>query len=67
MGHHYIPQYYLKGFSESDSNLLWAYEKGVGNKFRTQIKKIANITKFYPTETEKYLAEKIEGPANSVI
>lgn len=26
--HHYIPKFYLKGFTESKSNCLWVYEKG---------------------------------------
>ena len=26
MGHHYLPQYYLRGFV-IDNDLLWAYEK----------------------------------------
>ncbi len=67
MGHHYLPQYYLKGFTETVDNMLWAYEKGTGKKFNTQIKSLANITDFYSQETEQYLANDIEGPANAVL
>ena len=67
MGHHYLPQYYLKGFTETIDNMLWAYEKGSGIKFNTQIKRLANITDFYSEETEQYLANVIEGPANEVL
>ena len=67
MGHHYLPKYYLKGFTETVDNMLWAYEKGTGNKFNTQIKSLANITKFYSQETEQYLASHIEDPANAVL
>jgi hypothetical protein len=67
MGHHYVPQYYLKGFAESSGKLIWVYEKGVGRKFHTQIKSIANITKFYSAEVEQYLANTIEGPANAIL
>lgn len=67
MGHHYLPQYYLKGFSETVDNMLWAYEKGSGKKFNTQIKSLANINDFYSHETEQYLANDIEGPANEVL
>ena len=67
MGHHYLPQYYLKGFSETDDNMLWAYEKVSGKKFNTQIKSLANINDFYSQETEQYLANDIEGPANEVL
>lgn len=67
MGHHYLPQYYLKGFTETNDNILWAYEKGTGNKFNTQIKSIASISDFYSKETEQYLANDIEMPANAVL
>ena len=67
MGHHYLPQYYLKGFTETNDNMLWAYEKGTGNRFNTQIKSLANISDFYSQETEQYLANDIEGPANAVL
>lgn len=67
MGHHYLPQYYLKGFTETVDNMLWAYEKGSGVKFNTQIKSLANITDFYSEETEQYLANDIETPANEVL
>jgi hypothetical protein len=67
MGHHYLPQYYLKGFTETDDNILWAYEKGSGNNFSTQIINLAKINKLYSEETEQYLANEIEGPANEVL
>jgi hypothetical protein len=67
MGHHYLPQYYLKGFTETVDNVLWAYEKGTGHKFNSQIKNLANITNFYSRETEQYLANDIEEPANAVL
>jgi hypothetical protein len=67
MGHHYLPQYYLKGFSKTVDNMLWAYDKGTGGKINTQIKSLANITDFYSQETEQYLANDIEGPANAVL
>ena len=52
MGQHYVPQYYLKGFSESD-DMLWAYEKGTEHKFKSKIKNIGNITNFYTPEVEE--------------
>jgi len=67
MGHHYVPQFYLRGFAEPSDKLLWVYEKSVGRKFQTQIKNIANITKFYSPEVEQYLANTIEGPANTIL
>ena len=67
MGDHYLPQHYLKGFTETDDHMLWAYEKGTDSKFNTQIKSLANITHFYSRDTEQYLANEIEGPANAVL
>lgn len=67
MGHHYVPQYYLKGFSESDDDLLWVYEKGIGCRFNAKIKNIGNITKFYSPKVEQYLANTIEEPANKIL
>lgn len=67
MGHHYIPQYYLKGFASPGGDMIWVYEKGGSLKFPANIKKIAQKTNYYSTEVERYLANEIEGPANSVI
>lgn len=47
--------------------MIWVYEKGGSLKFPANIKKIAQKTNYYSTEVERYLANEIEGPANSVI
>ena len=61
MGYHYIPRYYLKGFTEvDDSEFIWAYEKGTQNFFRTNIRNVAQETRFYSDETESYLTDAIE-------
>jgi hypothetical protein len=67
MGDHYVPQYYLKGFSAAKEELLWVYDKLDRRKFRTQVKNIANENRFYSPAIERYLANVIEGPANSVL
>ena len=67
MGDHYIPQYYLKGFASSGNDMVWVYEKGGLLKFQSQIKNIAHETDYYSPEVERYLANEIEDPANSVI
>lgn len=67
MGDHYIPKYYLKGFTVPSQNIIWVYEKGSTRKFQTHIKNIGHQTKFYPTKVEQYLANQIENPANAVI
>lgn len=67
MGDHYVPQYYLKGFSQNNGKNIWAYDKFEGTKFSTQVKSIGNKTKFYSDEVEQYLANTIENPANEVL
>jgi len=67
MGNHYIPQYYLKGFSQNDGKQIWVYDKNIGIKFQTQIKSTANISGLYSNEIEQYLANEIEEPANAVL
>jgi hypothetical protein len=67
MGDHYVPQYYLKGFSQNEGKRIWVYDKVEGIKFPTQVKSIANITGFYSRDVEQYLANTIEGPANNVL
>ena len=67
MGDHYIPQYYLSGFASSGNDMVWVYEKGGSLKFQSQVKNIAHETNYYSPEVERYLANEIEDPANSVI
>jgi hypothetical protein len=67
MGDHYVPQYYLKGFSGEDGKTVWVYDKSNRSKFATQVKSIANETRFYSPEIESYLADHVEGPANPVL
>lgn len=66
MRQHYIPQYYLNGFSDSSGN-VWVYEKGSHRVFCAGTKRIANETDYYSDELETYLADKVENPANKVI
>jgi hypothetical protein len=67
MGDHYVPQYYLKGFSGADGKTIWVYDKSNGCKFATQVKSIANETGFYSPEVESHLASHVEEPANAVL
>lgn len=66
MGHHYVPRYYLGGFANLSGN-VWVYEKGTRNVFCSSTRRIANETRFYSEEIEKYLANQIEHPANRVL
>lgn len=76
--HHYIPRYYLKGFTESQSgSIIWVYEKGKQRRFRASINNVAHENYFYAIKrregqrdtdaVETYLAEQVEEPANPVI
>jgi len=68
MGNHYVPQYYLRGFSVAPmSDLIWVYRRGTEDVFKTAIHNIAQENNFYPDDMEKYLADEIEGPANAVL
>ena len=65
MGKHYIPRYYLSGFTQdSKPPLIWVYKKGSSRKFATQIKNVAHETHYHPDNFERYLAIEIEAPAN---
>lgn len=67
MGDHYVPRYYLKGFSQNDGKTIYVYDKSERRCFATQVKSIANETDFYSPEVEEYLASTIETPANEVL
>ncbi|MDZ4073131.1 MAG: DUF4238 domain-containing protein [Hylemonella sp.] len=65
MGHHFVPQFYLKGFEASGR--IWAYDKLESRCFPTQAKSIANETGMYSEDIESFLATKIEDPAKPAI
>ncbi len=68
MGKHYIPRFYLKGFTEKNApSFIWAYEKGRKKPFRSNILNIAQENQIYSDETEKQLADDVENPANPII
>ena len=67
MGNHYVPQYYLKGFSKENGKKIWVYDKTDSRVFATQVKSIANENEFYGETMERYLANTIEAPANSIL
>ena len=68
MGKHYIPRYYLSGFTQnSKPPLIWVYEKGCSHVFATQIKNVAHEKYYHPDNFERYLANEIEAPANIVL
>jgi len=68
MGDHYIPRFYLKGFTQSpESDRIWVYERGKESGFISSVKSIANEKHLYTREVEAYLANQVEGRANPII
>ena len=67
MGQHYVPKYYLNGFTGlSDSPYIYVYEKGAKEILRTNIKNVANENRRWSEKVEKYLSNQIEIPAQPV-
>lgn len=65
MGHHYVPQYYLRGFAVGSS--IWVYDKQAKKQYQTQVKSTANETDLYSPEVEAFFAEQVENLANPVL
>lgn len=70
MGHHYVPQEYLKGFTDPSAPIvLWQFDKK--NKEFTKgpvaIKKIAQQRSYYDDDTESLLNAQVEIPGNRVL
>lgn len=65
MGHHYVPQFYLRGFT--DGNTIWVHDRNERRHFPSQPKTIANENNLYTDEIERHFANVIEGPANPAI
>jgi hypothetical protein len=68
MGHHYVPQKYLRGFCEPASDsMLWRYDKQTREFKRISVKAAAQEAGFYSEEDERKLEHLVEGPANGAI
>jgi hypothetical protein len=65
MGNHYIPQFYLRGFTESGT--IWAHDKREKRSFRSQPRSVANETEMYAGDLEAYFTEEIEQPAQNAL
>ena len=70
MGHHYVPQEYLRGFADpANPNFLWQFDKKT-LRFTNEpasIKKIAQQRAFYDEQTESDLNRLVEMPGNAVL
>lgn len=68
MGHHYVPQKYLRGFAEiGNDEAIWMYDKKLRKFTNPGIKSVAQEAGFYSEEVEQQLNELIEKPANRVL
>lgn len=65
MGHHYVPQFYLRGFTVD--NKIWVHDRTHNRTFSSQPKTIANENNLYTEELETHLANSIEYPAMKAI
>lgn len=65
MGHHYVPQFYLRGFTQEDR--LWVHDRETRRSFLSQPKAIANENDLYTEELEQHLANELEDPAKAAI
>lgn len=65
MGKHYVPQFLLQGFTRNGRFLV--FDKTQVKWFPSQPKSVANEGDLWPDETETFVTEKIENPANHAI
>jgi len=70
MGHHYVPQHYLRGFAtNSDAGEIWQFDKATG-RYSTRplsIVTVAQQRRFFDTLTEQRLAAEVEGPTIAIL
>lgn len=70
MGQHYIPQKYLRGFTDpSCPGALWQFDKRTlsYSEERLPVARIAQARSFYERQTERQLNESVERPANEIL
>jgi hypothetical protein len=69
MGQHTIPQRYQSNFHDpSNPGFIWLHDKSDGPPPRlVPIKAALQAKEFYPSQTEKALADDIEKPGNNAI
>ena len=68
MGHHFVPQRYLRNFEDPKKpGYVWVHDKSGGQPRRARIAKVAQSSGFYAPETENVLAQIVEQPGNRVI
>ena len=68
MGDHYVPQAYIRGFTDPQSiDRVWTYDKVQKKFFPSNVKNVAQEKDYYGPEIESALHADIENPANPVL
>jgi Protein of unknown function (DUF4238) len=68
MGHHYVPQQYLRAWEiPGNPRMILTYGKKDLSCKPLPIKKVAQAPRFYDADVEAELASRLEGPANIVL
>lgn len=68
MGHHFVPQRYLRGFqAPTKADWIWMYDKTNDTSKFVPINKVAQSAGFYDEEVEQMLNLQVEIPGNNVI
>jgi hypothetical protein len=68
MGHHTVPQRYLKGFqAKTKPGFIWMYDKKDRTSKCLPIKQVAQVPGFYTDDVEAALNKEAEQPGNDVI
>jgi hypothetical protein len=68
MGHHYVPQRYLRQFEAvGKPDRIWQFEKPGGTAQCLLIKVVAQARKFYEPEVEILLGREVECPGSAAI
>jgi Protein of unknown function (DUF4238) len=61
VGHHYVPQRYLRNFEErGQPGFIWQYTKKDGEGRLLPIRKVAQSREFYEADVEIHLANEVE-------
>jgi hypothetical protein len=64
---HYVPAYYLRGFTHPTTGRLFMYFKSEKKVLCTTVESVANQLHYWSDETERRLANEVENPANPVL
>jgi hypothetical protein len=68
MGHHFVPQRYLRNFEDPNQpDYIWVHDRRGGPAKLASIAKLAQSRNFYSQSTETILAQTVEQPANPVL